>query len=358
MTPPILVFQVTYTFFASDHLGQVLKKVARTITSAFNAPNPQYQNIEDALVYLTKLESHPKWLTEMTYGWCAVIWKNHQSFENWKALLFLCLEVGFRCYDQKKFLNIDLTHTEHHQKLAEVVFKSGHDERIADLLCALVTCSDSEPGPAIKTFSIYKQYIVNLQDNFTEPFTPRLQHLVIYSIDEIGYEGFKEVGMERFVGLLNHLHIDVEIDAEHIDSEIKIPVWWAETLFPIAQSLEGLQHLSIQSWKLLVELTVKYRWDFENTIFIPDVTSTLLKAQEWDKLECYMGIVWVHWPEETDNIPQDLKHAMELLFHHRPGAAKKLTQWMEKAGWYVPESSKKIFRQVYEAVLQVPFHIH
>jgi hypothetical protein len=165
-----------------------MDRVIRVITSALNAPNPQYKLIEYALQHLTKLESEPSRSEEAAYRWCAVIWENRESCEEWESLLFLSLKVGFRHHDPQKFRpEVDLTHTQHHQEFADAVFKSGRSEAIEDLLCALIVYDDSEP--AVKSFGLYKRHITDLRNRVTVPFSPRLQRLVVLSVELIGYKG-------------------------------------------------------------------------------------------------------------------------------------------------------------------------
>ena len=88
--------------------------------------------------------------------------------------------------------------------------------------------------------------------------------------------------------------------------------------------------------------------------YSPQITTSLTEAQEWDKLECWMGTVWVAWPPEADGIKEeDLSRTMLLLFRQRPGAAQKLEQWMERwsqqHGEDIPESFQQICKQAYEA---------
>ena len=320
--------------------------MTRTITSALNTPHPRYEAIGDALLYLTKLENRPLRLTEIAYAWCALIWETRHSCKDWELLLFLSLEVGFRSFDPlKTWCFINLTHTEHHQELADAVFKSHRSEAIADLFCALTMHDDDEP--AVKSFGICKQYIVDLRDTVTVPFSPRLQRLVMHSIALIGCKGFEEVGTERFVGLLNHLPISIEdTDVAPIGSSI---------LLETAQSPEGHRYLAIQSWELLVRLATSHPWTMSGATYTPHVTSSLLEAEEWEKLECWMGIVWMMGPPEIDDVPEELEHAMVSLFLQRPGALPKLAQWMEQwskeCGADVPETFERMCEQGREVVL-------
>ena len=282
-------------------------------------------------------------MANVAYGWCAVIWENRHSCKDWETLLFLSLEIGFRRLDPlKRWCITHLTHTKHHQELADVVFKSNRHEAIADLLWALTVCDNC--GPAVKSFGACKRYIVDLQHNITAPFSSRLQRLVMDSVALIGFRGFEEVGIERLVGLLNHLHIGVDVTV--------VPIEWSLILLETAQSPEGHQRLGIQSWELLAELAISRPWGLRGTVYTPHVTSSLFGAREWGKLECWIAFVWMMWTPETDDILEDLKLVMESLFRQRPTAVRKLTQWMEQwseeRGADVPDSFERICEQARE----------
>jgi hypothetical protein len=106
-----------------------------------------------------------------------------------------------------KYIEAVLTHTEHHRGLVDVVFQSQESEVIADLLHAWTTESMSH-DPAYTLLGFCAEHLVGLHD--LVPFSPRLRRLVIRSVELIGYKGFEGVGVERFIGLLNHLHVTVE----------------------------------------------------------------------------------------------------------------------------------------------------
>ena len=89
----------------------------------------------------------------------------------------------------------------------------------------------------------------------------------------------------------------------------------------------------------------------------PWIATHLIEAQEWSKLECWMGTVWIVWPVGTDGMAEeDFYRAMLLLFRRRPGAFQKLEQWMEQ--WSktcdekIPESFRRTSNQANEAAQQ------
>ena len=265
---------------------------------------------------LIGLETRPVLLAKIMYEWCSAICENRQNFEEPESLLLICLEIGFRHLDpQESRLQARLTHTEYHRELVDVVFKSQNGEAAADLLHACTTEGDSFE-PARTLLGICAGNLVGLHS--LAPFSPRLRRLVIRSVELIGCEGFEGAGVERFVELLNQLHVTVE----DMDDVFK----WAELLLGILQTYEGVQCLSHWYWELLVELAIlESQWLRHSLIYGSQIMKFLAEAHEWSKLECWMGIVWMVWPPEADGMSEgDLYHPMVLLFQQRPGATQKL----------------------------------
>ena len=157
------------------------------------------------------------------------------------------------------------------------------------------------------------------------PFSPRLRRLVIRSIGLIGYKVFEGVGVERFIGLLNYLHVTVKNMGDLSER--------GKPLLEALQASEGTRWLSHRYWELLVELVIsELFWPGGDEILCsPQTTTFLTEAQEWSKLKRWMGIVWMLWPLGTGGMTEgDLDRSMVLLFCQRPGAFQKLEEWMER----------------------------
>ena len=334
--------------FASDRIEQILHQLSRAIVSALNTAHPQSRLIGEVLQYLIKLENRPQCLTEMAYGWCSAICENRQR--GWGSLVFWSLEIGFRhFYPQHRQgwqIGVELTHTEHYREFVEVVFKCKESEAIADLLQAW-TIRTVDDNQADALLGIYAGHLVGLHS--LAPLSPRLRQLVVRSVELIGYEGFEEVGVGRFVNLLNHLLVNFK--------DVDYGFNWMEILLDTIKSPEGARGLSIQSWESLVELATTAPFWFLRSrgripTYSPQVMGSLLEAREWDKLECCIGVVWMAWPPETDAMMEDVEHATVSLLRQRPGAIQKLAQWMERQGESprneVPEAFQRINKQARE----------
>ena len=83
---------------------------------------------------------------------------------------------------------------------------------------------------------------------------------------------------------------------------------------------------------------------------------SLVEAREWDKLESWIGIVWMFSRGAERRTQEDLENPMLLLFRQRPAAAQKLGEWIER--WsrqhqeYIQQSFKKTCKRAHEAAQQ------
>ena len=325
-------------------MGPVLDQLSEAVLSSIDGTDAQREFIPYALDDLIKLEARPWSLTQMTYKWCSMICENRESFEDWGRLVLVCLEIGFRHLDSTPwYIGFHLTHTEHHRALVDVVFESRESEVIVDLLHAWTTgCIYSEHPDEL--LSSCAGHLVGL--HHLVPFSLRLRRLVIRSVEHIGYKGFEGVGVERFIELLNHLHVTVK----DMDSGAR----WADILLETFQTPKGAQRLSDQYLELLVELTISISWNWRHPqAYSPQITKFLVEAQEWSKLEYWIGIVWMTWPSRTGGETEEgLDDSTLLLFRQRPEAVQKLEQWMErryKTYGNIPEPFKQICKQAHEA---------
>ena len=318
-------------------MEQILYRLSRAIRSAICGTDAQRKFIPYVLRNLIELETRPVCLTEIAYDWCSMIYENRQSLRDWKSLLLTCLEIGFRRLDpQDLFTPRTLAHPEHHAEMVDTVFGSQDSEAIADLLHAW----NIGRSPYI-SFGTCTERLVCLHN--IVPFSPRLRELVIRSVDAIGYGGFEKVGVARFVELLDYLRVPTK-DAMWLDR-------WSIILLDTLRTPEGIQLLSHWYWESLVELVIILSPD---VTYDPQIMASLVEAQEWSKLECWIGTVWIVWPPEADGITEeDLGRSTILLFRQRPGAFRKLEQWMEK--WSrvhdknIPEAFRRICEQALEA---------
>jgi len=324
--------------FTSSHAGLILNRLSGVVLPAINGiPTPTLKSlIRVILSSLVNLETTPGNLTKITYEWCSAIYGNRENLSGWEGLLLLCLESGFRRLNfRRDSIETTITHTEHHRGLVDVVFRSQESEVIADLLHAWTTRSDFH-SPAVELLRFCTRHLIGVQN--LVPSSPRLRRLVIRSVELTGYEGFEGVGMEKFIEFLNHLYVT----AQDLDYGSR----WVGLLLGTIQSSEAPQHLFHSYWELLAELTVPSQSPIVNFADGLKITTSLVEAEEWSKLECWMGISWMLFPESADPTEGDLGHSMTLLFRQRPGAVQKLEKWVERRSREHPNRVHKSFQQL------------
>jgi len=338
-------FKLLTQLFTSNRLKRILRELTKSIVPAVVATHDRHDLVPLVLRDLVRLENRPPPFAEMAYELCSSLCRDRQCFEDQESLLLLLLEIGFRHLDPHDWWidDFQLNHTEHHRGLVDVVFKSGDGEAIADLLHAL-TVEGPRHDPARIILGICTEHLADLHSR--APFSSRLRCLVIRSVGLIGYKGFEGVGVERLFQMLNRLCVTSE--------DVDIAFKWTKFLLDILESPEGIQHLSQLYWEFLVELAISPWWEDNVAIYNPQIVVSLTEVQAWDKLECWMGTVWMIWPPGVGGTTEeDLERMTLLLFHQQPGAVQRLIHWMER--WSerrhkeVPESLKRIWAQAREA---------
>ena len=324
--------------FASNHLEKILSRVSQAFISAIRTSRPHFIFLSLALSDLSMLDEHPVCLITMTYEWCSLICENYQSLVDGNFLIRYSLQIGFRHLDpQDDKITAELIHTEHHQKLVGIVFGEGrywHDEGIADLLQAWTSRSDPhEPYTLLKTCA---RHLVGLRSP-----SIRLRSLVIRAIEPIGYQEFEQVGVGKFLRFLDELRVgvgDMKSSSRFTRPNRYRVSRWARILLATIHSPEGI-HLSQPYWEFLTELTIFGRWLPESR---PQIMTSLEDAREWEKLECWVDIVWMLWPSEPSGT-EELERVTLSLFRQRPSAIPRLEQWLgRRRHFHVPETFVRI----------------
>ena len=281
------------------------------------------------LVDLAGWEQRPSCLTTMVYGLCSVIFENHSNLADGTRLLSLSLQIAFRRPDPQ---HPQMPTVDHHQRMIDVVFESGDEEAIADLLHAWTSHGDShEP---FLPLGMCASHLIGPRSS-----SQRLRRLVIRSIELIDPQEFEKVGTEGFCQRLDHLQVGVE--------DMDRGARWVKLLAHVIQRAEGARRLPHSYWETLTELLTSESQLPEGVAWDPDVVTNLGGSQEWDKLERWMGIVWMVWPSGTEGSQERrVWDAMLSLVREQPGASTEFKQWMErwsdKHGKSVPQSFQEI----------------
>ena len=228
-----------------------------------------------------------------------------------------------------------MDHTSHHEWVFETAFSSPNDEVIADAVTTWITDHGCAP-PGSCT-----HYLTGRVESDT-PFSPRLRRVAIRAMELIGHSEFKVSGLET-VCLLNRLNIDV--------GEVEQGYRLVGLLAEVIRSPMGFESLSSHCWHLLDKLAVGETLHGDFVSQDTEVMRLLEKAEDWEKLEVWMAIIWrspplYDWPTSES---KDIERATLKLLLRRPSAFPKFKNLYEWGGlWPVVH---RAFRQIYEQAL-------
>ena len=283
------------------------------------------------LLELAEWDNRPNCLRTMAYEWCSAICEAYEGLWNGGKLLFASLKVGFRGLDiQNYFAYQELVHTKHHRDMAKIVFNGGDDEVIADLLQAWTGAyHDSDMHELLGLADTLPRLFIRHQHQIST--SRRLRLLVIHSVGYLGPEQVEQVGMEEFTELLDCLSVGID-DMDWLRGPSGSDSW-VHLLSYVIESPQRRRSLPHPYWELMIELllAVGYTeyWDrFDDDLRI---MLSLEEEEEWDKLECWTGSVWLRRRPGIYTIREDLERVTLSLFRRRPGAVQKLEQWLERS---------------------------
>ena len=282
-------------------MEEILFGLSRTIVAAINSPSRSYHRyLAPMLRGLTNWTTRPRHLIAMAHEWCSVICAKYRDLDEGETLLFLSLEVGFRNRDPEQVLvEVDFVHTQHHLFMVDLVFGSQRDEVIGDFLGVWTSI-----GYCRTTHTSLTMCAKHLVDLPNPSSSPRLRRLVIRSIGLIDHQEFEKVGIEDFVGLLDHLGVGVG----DVDRNSK----WRQLLMGIIKLPVVRDRLSFSYWELLLELLYPRGWDPGSFFY------------------CYS---------------KGLEHGMQLLFRQRPDHVQRFEGWVDER---FPDHMPKALRRIRE----------
>jgi len=252
------------------------------------------------------------------------------------------LEIGFR---QPGPYQSAIHHTSHHNWMFGVAFSSNDDEIIADAMCAWIADSDHTPAGS------FVHYFAERVEN-TRPFPPRLREACIHAICHIRCSELTVSALET-VRLLNRLEADVD------DTAAYGPIRsfnWVRLLVWVIRSPSGFESLSSHNWCLLGKLTPHTSFPERFALRDVEVMRLLEEAEDWEKLEVWMEIVWrslesspsstpddstedVQAPEEMEDVPtpesvEGIEQATLKLFLRQPSALQRFENLCEAYGFW------------------------
>jgi len=220
---------------------------------------------------------------------------NHGEYVD---LLFMALKVGFRRFvpDGDQSARVHLDHTPHHGQIFEAAFSSDDDEVIVDAVCAWIV-GDRAPAGS------FMRYFVKRVEKAT-PFPPRLRQVCICAIGRIWRNEPTESTLEM-VRLLNCLNADLD-DVEEKDN-------WQRLLVGVIRSLVGFEGLPPHYWTMLGELasTAVVAGEFASRDV--EVMKSLEEAEDWEKLEVWMTVLWQSLPFSGSLMPESMEGEIERV---------------------------------------------
>jgi hypothetical protein len=183
----------------------------------------------------------------------------------------------------------------------EYAFSSRDDDIVADAVSVWVVGGDPAPG-------LFARYFAKRMER-KGPVSPRLRQVTIRAIELIKDNVLEVLGFES-IRLLNCLDVDLD---DVVDKHV-----WVELLAGVICLPAGLESLSPHYWHLLDKLPLAN--DFRRTpgLRSVEVMRSLDEADDWEKLEVWMVVVWQSLLESTPTpMMEDVERVtLELLRRH------------------------------------------
>ena len=291
----------------------------------------------------------PKYLIRMAYQWYSAISKKIRdrvgdeptpedlsSSNHYGHILSLSLAIAFRHVGPNHIPLIGyLPHVPHDEWMLDVIFTRGDDDVIADAVYMNMVDGEAAP-PGSCTPRLLK---------LTErgrPLSPRLRRAILHFIQQRGISEL-EAAEPEFVCLLNNLEVGV--------GEVGDAGWgWMRLWTYVLLTPMGQGHLSSHYWLWLGNLISV----FPQTLLAEDrqteVMTSLEKAQDLEKLETWMLVVW--WSMYgSDWAPiQDMERATLTLFRQRPSAIPKFEDLLET---HTQSNFSSLFNKYKDALRQI-----
>ena len=196
-------------------------------------------------------------------------------------LLSTAVEIGFRSVapgHTQQFPLLD--HTSSHSRVFQRLFFSWRDEVVADAVCMWIS------GRRLRPIGSYARYLAARVERGV-PFSPRLRRASICAIERISSFELSTSELD-VVRLLNCLEVTADDTADKRE--------WMTLLIHTIRSPAGVENLSSHYWHLLYKLVLEE--NFRHPLledFVSrgaEVTESLERVEDWEKLEIWMAIAW------------------------------------------------------------------
>ena len=243
----------------------------------------------------------------------------------YEYLLSILLEVGFRLAKNDDTW-AHILPDDHHELIFETAFSSDDDQVVADALRMWIT---SGACTSLGSFSRY--FTMRLErDN---PFPRELQQLIMCVIVQFWMSERRESGPE-IVHLLNRLNANTGWSWSHEQVDLgsygQVDLGSYGQVDLVTDCLMGLVRDAVRGpgglallpyyWPLLDRFVVVEgnHWDLESGDW--DVMRALREAEDWEKLEVWMLVMWkslLRYATSEPSMEDIRKVTLELLLHRR-----------------------------------------
>ena len=256
-------------------------------------------------------------------------WPRALAPHHYQTLLSITLEIGFRLAGPDCDWSTLQLNRAPPKWVFEAAFSSNDDEVIADALSIWVRYSGRAP------LGSCAHYFTKRVERRT-PFSPRLRQMGIRVIERTWDSELDMPGLE-IIHLLNCLDVDV-------DDMVKRGVWvWL--LVNVICLPMGPRGLSSHYWHLLGRLPLAMDFSQIPGLRKAGVMSSLEKAEEWEKLEVWMVVVWQSLSYSTPvHMMDDIKRVTLKLLLQRQTALLRF-EGLCRVGQLYPQAKPKL-RQV------------
>ena len=252
----------------------------------------------------------------MAFAWCAAICEEIEDDGQCASLIYPVFRVGFSCFTRDEIqFEVDYIPTVH--QMVDLVFERVDYEILADAL--YVWTSQGNYNNCDRLLGPCAGHLVELAQADRE-FPPRLGQAIIRVINLVDF--VERVGVERFVGLLAHLEVGIDDITTARDN-------WATLILEIIASEVGREQLPFRYWELLVQLSRNFSGELRSVLCDGEIIGSLEEEEEWEKLECWLGAVWiVQYRSEDEPEVEVIIQATAALLQRIPKAAQRLKGWV------------------------------
>jgi hypothetical protein len=258
---------------------------------------------------------------------------------HYARLLPVILKIGFRLADpghDGSALHLD--HTPHHWRVFKLAFSHHDDDVVADAVSVWIIGGDPAPPGS------FAHYFVKHVEG-SRSFSPRLRQVTIRAIESVKYNVL-EVSAFETIHLLNRLNVGVD---DMVDKHV-----WAQLLAGVICLPAGVESLSPHYWCLLDKLSLTM--DFCDTPGLrgAEVMKSLEEAEDWEKLEVWMVVVWQSIPSSTPTpLMEDVERVTLKLLSRRPSALLRF-ETLCKRGFLFDSHKSKLRRICDQAQAEQP----